>query len=75
LADLAKCDQGVGWMWQVAKIRTGPAGELAREVLAGEMKALPALAKALSAAKHPLAKQIKELSAPPKKKGRSRKKK
>ena len=75
LADLAKCDQGVGWVWQVAKIRKGSAGKLARAVLAGDMDSLPALAKALSTAKHPLAEQVKELSASPKKKGRARKKK
>jgi hypothetical protein len=38
------------------------------------MEALPVLADALAEADHPLAEQIRELSAPPKKKGRSRKK-
>jgi hypothetical protein len=73
LADLAKCDQGVGWVWQAAKIRKGTAGKLARAVLAGEMESLPALADALSAAKHPLAEQVRELAAPPRKKGRKKK--
>jgi hypothetical protein len=73
LADLAKCDQGVGWVWQAAKIRKGTAGKLARAVLAGEMESLPALADALSAAKHPLAEQVRELTAPPRKKGRKKK--
>lgn len=75
LADLAKCDRGVGLVFQAAKIRTGPIGALAKAVLAGDMSALPPLADALMEADHPLGEQVKELIEPPKKKGRSRKKK
>lgn len=74
LADLARCDQGVGWVWQAAKVRKGPAGKLARAVLAGDMQALLPLADALTEAGHPLAERVRELCAPPKKKGRSRRK-
>jgi hypothetical protein len=47
LVDLAKCDRGVGLVFQAAKIRTGPISALAKAVLAGDMSALPPLADAL----------------------------
>ena len=72
LADLAKCDKGVGWVVAASKVRKGPARKLAREVLAGEMGSLAALAEALSDASHPLAERIKELTTPPRKKGRKK---
>jgi hypothetical protein len=73
LADLAKCDQGVGWVWPAAKVRKGTAGKLARAVLAGDLESLPALADASLEAKHPVAERVREFTAPPKKKGRKKK--
>jgi hypothetical protein len=74
LADLARCDLGVGHVWRIARARTGAGKKLAQAVLAGDMGSLPILADALEEEGHPLATQVRELCSPPGKKRRSKKK-
>jgi hypothetical protein len=74
LADLAKCDLGVGLVWKVARARAGEAKKLAAAVLEGDLGVLPVLADKLEEEGHELAAQVRELCEPLKKKGRVKKK-
>src|SRR5262245_29247507 len=74
LADLARCDLGVGLVWKVARARTGEGKKLAAAVLEGDLGVLPVLADKLEEEGHQLAGQVRELCAPLKKKGRAKKK-
>jgi WD40 repeat protein len=67
LADLARCDLGVGHIWQVACSRGSEASKVARVVLKGDLKALPVLADALEEEGHSLAEKVRELCPAPKK--------
>jgi hypothetical protein len=74
LADLAKCDLGVDYVWQVARSDKGEARKLALAVLEGDLELLPVLADALEEDGHALAQKVRELCQPPKKRGTRKKK-
>jgi hypothetical protein len=73
LADLAKCDLGVGYVWKVARSRKGESKKLAAAVLEGDLGVLPVLADSLEEEGHALAEKVRELCAPEKRKARKKK--
>ena len=73
LADLAKCDLAVGAVWDLAQSGKRNARKLARAVLDGDLETLPILADALEDEGHPQAATVRELCAPPPKRGSKKK--